>query len=571
MESFSELFEESIKHTEMRAGELVFGTVVHVSKDNVIVSAGLKSEAEIPLWQFKNLRGEYEINIGDKVEVEIEAVEDGYGRTRLSREKACRVRAWEKIEKVFEDQTSIEGLINNRVKGGFSVSLENIRAFLPGSLYGAPVAHDDTEFEFEREPIEFKIIKLDRARNNVVVSRKAVLEKELKAERESLLASIEVGQVVEGIVKNLTDYGAFINLGGIDGLLHITDLSWSRIKHPSELLTVGDKISVAVLNLEKERSRISLGLKQLTADPWSDIERRYKQGDRVFGTVTNIADYGAFVELETGVKGLVHVSEMDWTSKNVRAEEVCKVGEEIEVQVLSVNVERHRISLGIKQCKPNPWLEFAAIHRKDEVITGQVKSLTDFGIFVSLEQGIDGLVHINDVSWSGDGETESRKFHRGDEIKVKILMIDADRERISLGIKQLEDDPFLTFVSTHGKGAVVEGTVENLAEKGVIIKLTDGVSGMIRDAEVARSKPKEAKQAMEPGQDVTSKILSIDRKNRKISLSIKALELENEDLAIEEYGTDKSSPARTLGRKLMESMMGKSESKPKSESEPESK
>ena len=559
MESFSELFEESIKNTEMRAGELVLGTVVHVGKDNVIVSAGLKSEAEIPLWQFKNLRGEHDINVGDEVEVEIEAVEDGYGRTRLSREKACRVRAWEKIEKVFEDQTTIEGLINNRVKGGFSVSLENVRAFLPGSLYGARLSHDDKDFEFEKEPIEFKIIKLDRARNNVVVSRKAVLEKELSAERESLLASIEIGQVVEGVVKNLTDYGAFINLGGIDGLLHITDLSWTRIKHPSEVLTIGENVSVVVLNCERERSRISLGLKQLTEDPWLHIDRRYKQGDRVFGLVTNIADYGAFIELEAGVKGLVHVSEMDWTSKNVRPEEMCKVGEEIEVQVLSVNVERHRISLGIKQCKPNPWLDFAVNHKKEEIISGEIKSLTDFGIFVSLENGIDGLVHINDITWSGDGEAESRKYVRGDQIEVKILTIDAERERISLGIKQLQEDPFVSFVSTHGKGAVVEGVIEGFDEKGVIVKLDDGVNGIIRDVEVAKNKHKEAKAAMEAGQNVNSKILSIDRKNRKISLSIKALELENEGLAIEEYGTDKSSPTRTLGKKLMESILTKSE------------
>jgi len=551
MESFSELFEESIKHTEMRAGEMVLGKVVHVGKENVIVSAGLKSEAEIPLWQFKNLKGECNINVGDEVEVEIEALEDGYGRTRLSREKACRARAWEKIEKVFEAEETIEGLITNRVKGGFSVSLEHVRAFLPGSLYGARLS-EDTEFEADTDPVEFKIIKLDRARNNVVVSRKAVLEKQLSKEREKLFASIEEGQIIEGIVKNLTDFGAFINLGGVDGLLHITDLSWKRVKNPAEVLTIGDTISVKVLGCDRERSRISLGLKQLTEDPWLNIERRYKVGDRVHGTVTNIADYGAFIEIESGIKGLVHVSEMDWTSKNVRAEDVCSVGEEIEVQVLSVDVERHRISLGIKHCKPNPWMEFAVNHKKGDLIKGEIKSLTDFGIFVSLENGIDGLVHINDISWTGDGDEEIRKFNRGDNVEVKILTIDAERERISLGVKQLEEDPFISFITTNGKGAVVEGEVSDFDDKGVIVKLTDSVYGVIRNTEVARAKPKEAKTALKNGEQVSSKILSIDRKNRKISLSIKALEMEEEGLALEEYGTEKPTPTRTLGKKLLE-------------------
>ncbi len=553
MESFSELFEESIKQTEMRAGEMVLGKVVHVGKENVIVSAGLKSEAEIPLWQFKDMKGQCDINVGDEVEVEIETLEDGYGRTRLSREKACRARTWEKIETVFEDEATIEGLITNRVKGGFSVSLDHVRAFLPGSLYGSKLS-EDTEFEASTEPVEFKIIKLDRARNNVVVSRKAVLEKQLSKEREKLLSSIEVGQVLEGTVKNLTDYGAFINLGGIDGLLHITDLSWKRVKNPAEVLTIGDTISVQVLGCERERSRISLGLKQLTEDPWLNIERRYKQGDRVHGTVTSIADYGAFVEIESGIKGLVHVSEMDWTSKNVRADDVCTVGDEIEVQILSVDVQRHRISLGIKHCKPNPWIDFAVNHKKGDVIKGQIKSLTDFGIFVSLENGIDGLVHINDISWTGDGEEEVRKFNREDEVEVKILTIDAERERISLGVKQLEEDPFIAFVSANGKGAVVEGQVSDFDEKGVVVKLADSVYGVIRNTEVSKTKAKEAKAALASGQEVTSKILSIDRKNRKISLSIKALELEEEGLALEEYGTENSTPTRTLGKKLMEKM-----------------
>ncbi len=551
-ESFTELFEESIKNTEMRVGEVVLGKVMHVGNENVIVSAGLKSEAEIPLWQFKDMRGNFDVNVGDEVEVEIETVEDGHGRTRLSREKACRARAWEKIEKAFEDQTVIEGVITSRVKGGFSVSIENVRAFLPGSLYGTRITQTEEGFEFEKEPLEFKIIKLDRARNNVVISRKAVLEKELSKEREALIASLEVGQVIEGVVKNLTDYGAFINLGGMDGLLHITDLAWRRIKHPSELLEIGESITVKVLKCDKERSRISLGLKQLTEDPWQNIERRYKRGDRLFGKVASITEYGAFVEIEEGIKGLVHVSEMDWVSRNIHPSQVCNIGDEVEVMILSIDLERHRISLGIKQCKPNPWIEFAVNHKKGERITGQIKSLTDFGIFVSLENGIDGLVHLNDITWHGNGEEEIKNYIKGDDLEVEILTIDAERERISLGIKQIHGDPFLGFVAKSGKGAVVEGVVDGMDDKGVQVKLADGVFGMIRNAEVAKNKPKEAKSALSAGQEVQSKILSIDRKNRKISLSIKALEVEEEGHAIEEYGSDTASPALTLGQKLKE-------------------
>ena len=551
-ESFTELFEESIKNTEMRAGEVVLGKVMHVGNENVIVSAGLKSEAEIPLWQFKDMRGKYDINVGDEVEVEIETVEDGYGRTRLSREKACRARAWEKIESAFEAQDAIEGVITSRVKGGFSVSIENVRAFLPGSLYGSRLTQTDDNFEFETEPLDFKIIKLDRARNNVVISRKAVLEKELTKEREELIARLEVGQVVEGVVKNLTDYGAFVNLGGIDGLLHITDLAWRRIKHPSEILTIGDPITVKVLKCDKERSRISLGLKQLTEDPWQNVDRRYKRGDRLFGKVASIAEYGAFVEIEEGIKGLVHVSEMDWVARNIHPSQICNVGDEIEVMILSIDLERHRISLGIKQCQPNPWIEFAVGHKKGERVKGEIKSLTDFGIFVSLEHGIDGLVHLNDITWQGNGEEEIKTYTKGEEIEVEILTIDAERERISLGIKQIHGDPFLGFVSNSGKGSVVNGTVISLDDKGVHVKLADGVTGMIRNAEVAKNKPKEAKSALTVGEDVQSKVISIDRKNRKISLSIKALEVDEEGQAIEEYGSDTVSPALTLGKKLKE-------------------
>lgn len=551
-ESFTELFEASIKDTEMRSGEVVLGKVMHVGNEYVIVSAGLKSEAEIPLKQFKDMTGELNINVGDEVEVEIEAVEDGSGRTRLSREKACRLRAWEKIESAYEDQSVIEGVLTNRVKGGFSVMIQNVRGFLPGSLYGARLSPDDRDFDLDTKPLEFKVIKLDRSRNNVVVSRKAVIEKELSEERQKLLESLEEGQIVEGVVKNLTDYGAFVNLGGIDGLLHITDLAWRRVKHPSEILSIGDTTSVKILKFDRERTRISLGLKQLTEDPWTNVHRRYKVGDRLFGKVTSITDYGAFVEIEEGIKGLVHVSEMDWTSKNVYPTQICNIGDDIEVMVLSIDLERHRISLGIKQCKPNPWVDFAVRYKRNDRIRGEIKSLTDFGIFVSLENNIDGLVHINDISWRGDGEEEIRKFKKGEEIEVVVLTIDADRERISLGIKQITEDPFITYVSKHGKGSYASGKVNSINDKGVIVELTEGVIGMIRNTEVARSNPRDAKSAIKIGDEVNSKVLGIDRKNRKISLSIKALELEEEGRAVQDYGTDPAVHTRSLGAKLKE-------------------
>lgn len=552
-ESFTELFEESIKDTEMRSGEVVLGKVIHVDNETVIVSAGLKSEAEIPLWQFKDMRGAHNVNVGDEVEVEIETVEDGYGRTRLSREKACRARAWEQIEAAYNDQTVIEGVLTSRVKGGFSVMIENVRGFLPGSLYGYRLSRDE-DFELETEPLEFKVIKLDRARNNVVVSRKAVLEKELEAERKALLASIETGQIIEGTVKNLTDYGAFINLGGIDGLLHITDIAWRRVKHPSEVLTVGERISVKILKWDRERSRISLGLKQLTEDPWTNIERRYKIGDRLFGMVRSITDYGAFVEIEEGIKGLVHVSEMDWTSRNVYPSQVVSVGEEIEIMVLSIDPERHRISLGMKQCVPNPWVEFAVNHKKGERIVGQIKSLTDFGIFVSLENGIDGLVHVNDITWSGDGEERIRDYKTGEKLEVVILAIDPERERISLSIKQIEEDPFMAYADAHMRGSVVDSRISGITDKGIIVQLAENVYGSIRNVDLARNRYRVAKSNMEIGEEVKSKITNIDRKNRKIALSIKALE--NEEF--EKFASSPNSPARTLGEKLREKFFSSS-------------
>ena len=553
-ESFTEMLEESLQQTEMRSGEVVLGKIVQVGNENAVVSVGLKSEAEIPLWQFKDMSGKVDIKEGEEYEVEIEAVDDGSGRTRLSREKACRARTWEQIETAFAEQTIITGMLTNRVKGGFSVSIQNIRGFLPGSLYGVRLPPEDEEFELETEPVEFKIIKIDRARNNVVVSRRAVLEKELSEEREALLTTLEEGQVVEGVVKNLTDYGAFVNLGGLDGLLHITDLAWRRVKHPSDVLTVGEKISVKVLKCDRERSRISLGLKQLTEDPWLNVHRRYKVGDRIFGNVASLADYGAFIEIEEGVKGLVHISEMDWTSRNVYPTQVCAAGEEVEVMILSLDVERHRISLGMKQCKPNPWIEFSQNHERGERITGEIKSLTDFGIFVSLENGIDGLVHTNDISWSKDGEEAIWNYHKGDEIEVSILTIDAERERISLGIKQIQEDPFLGYVTENGRGTIVEGSVVEIDDKGVKVALSDNISGTIRNAELSKTAPKEAKASFQVGNEVKAKILSIDRKNRKISLSIKALEQYEEGQAIQEYATEDGTPARTLGEKLKEKL-----------------
>ncbi len=558
IESFSELFEESLKNTEMRAGEVVLGKVVHVGSDNVIVSAGLKSEAEIPISQFRNMRGEYSVKVGDEVEVEIEAVEDGSGRTRLSHEKACRARTWKQIENAFAEGALITGVMTNRVKGGFSVMIQTVRGFLPGSLYGARFSPDDETFEFEKEPVEFKVIKLDRARNNVVVSRKAVLEEENAEEREALLARLEVDQVVKGYVKNLTDYGAFINLGGVDGLLHITDIAWKRIKHPSDVLTVGEELEVKVLKYERDRSRISLGLKQMTEDPWLHVDRRFKVGDRVFGKISSITDYGVFVELEESIKGLVHVTEMDWTMRNIVPSQMCQLYEEVEVMILDIDLERHRISLGMKQCKPNPWLEFAVNHEKGERLKGSIKSLTDFGMFVALGNGIDGLVHLNDLTWAGNPEEELRKYNKGDEVEIVVLMIDAERERISLGIKQVSEDPFNAFIAQHNKGSIVEGTIASVEEKGMIVNLAEGVTGFIRNAELAKNKTKEAKAQLVEGEEVKSKVLSIDRKNRNISLSIKALETDQESENIQEYGTDYEQLARTLGEKLKEKLFSSS-------------
>lgn len=551
-DSFAELFEESISNAVMTPGAVVTGEVVDVDGEVVIVNAGLKSEAEIPAAQFKNESGELTVHIGDQVEVAIETLEDGFGNTRLSREKACRARAWDDLEKAYEEQTIVTGMITGKVKGGFTVTVEGVRAFLPGSLVDVRPVKDSAYLEGKE--LEFKVIKLDRKRNNVVVSRRAVVENELSAEREALLENLEEGQVVKGIVKNLTDYGAFVNLGGIDGLLHITDLAWRRVKHPSEILSVGDEIEARVLKFDRERNRVSLGMKQLGDDPWVDLPRRYPENTRVFGKVTNLTDYGAFVELEEGVEGLVHVSEMDWTNKNIHPAKVCHVGDEVEVMVLDIDEERRRISLGMKQCRPNPWEEFAATHNKNDRVAGTIKSITDFGVFIGLEGGIDGLIHLSDLSWDRPGEEVVREYKKGEEIEAVVLAVDPERERISLGVKQATQDPFTVYVSTNGKGSVVHGKVTEVDAKGAVVELEDGIEGYLRASELSREHVEDARSILKQGDDIEAKITSIDRKNRRISLSVKALEVQQESEVIQEYARKASTGSTTLGDKLKEQL-----------------
>jgi len=550
-ESFAELLEESFKKSQMNPGAVIEAEVVDVNGDFVVVNAGLKSESEIPAIQFRDSEGNVSIAVGDLVEVAIETVEDGFGNTRLSRERARRVKSWEVLEQSFEAQSIVTGFLTGKVKGGFTVSIDEVRAFLPGSLVDVrPVT--DTNF-LENKELEFKVIKLDRARNNVVVSRRAVVEKEMEAERSQLLENLEEGQIINGVVKNLTDYGAFVNLGGLDGLLHITDIAWKRVKHPSEVLSVGQELDVRVLKFDRERNRVSLGLKQLGEDPWSDIARRYPESTRIFGKITNLTDYGVFVELEEGVEGLVHVSEMDWTNKNVHPSKVCHLGDEVEVMVLEVDSERRRISLGIKQCTANPWEEFAATHNRNDRITGQIKSITDFGVFIGLEGGIDGLIHLSDLSWDRPGEDIAREFNKGDEITAVVLSVDPDRERISLGIKQAQEDPFSAYVSSNSKGTVVKGTVESVDAKGAVIRLAEGIEGYLRAAELSRNFVEDARNVLQKDADIEARITSIERKTRRITLSIKALEAEVEGRAIEEYAS-KGSTTVSLGEKLMEQL-----------------
>ena len=550
-ESFAELLEESLRGSEMKPGAVIEAEVVDINGDYVIVNAGLKSESEIPASQFRDSEGAVQVNIGDRVEVAIETVEDGYGNTRLSRERARRAKSWEALESAFADQSIVKGFLTGKVKGGFTVSMDEVRAFLPGSLVDVrPVT--DTVF-LENKELEFKVIKLDRVRNNVVVSRRAVVEKEMEAERAELLQNLEEGQIMKGIVKNLTDYGAFVNLGGLDGLLHITDIAWKRVKHPSDVLEVGQELDVRVLKFDRERNRVSLGLKQLGEDPWADIARRYPESTRIFGKITNITDYGVFVELEEGVEGLVHVSEMDWTNKNVHPSKVCHLGDEVEVMVLEIDSERRRISLGIKQCTPNPWEEFAATHNKNDRITGQIRSITDFGVFIGLDGGIDGLIHLSDLSWDRPGEDITREFKKGDEVTAVVLAVDPDRERISLGIKQAQEDPFGAYVSANPKGSVVKGVVDTIDVKGAVIRLEEGIEGYLRAADLSRDFVEDARNVLQSGAEIEARVTSIDRKTRRITLSVKALEMEIEGKAIEEY-TARSSTTISLGDKLKEEL-----------------
>lgn len=529
-ESFAQLFEESLKEIETRPGSIVRGVVVAIDKDVVLVDAGLKSESAIPAEQFKNAQGELEIQVGDEVDVALDAVEDGFGETLLSREKAKRHEAWITLEKAYEDAETVTGVINGKVKGGFTVELNGIRAFLPGSLVDVRPMRDT--LHLEGKELEFKVIKLDQKRNNVVVSRRAVIESENSAERDQLLENLQEGMEVKGIVKNLTDYGAFVDLGGVDGLLHITDMAWKRVKHPSEIVNVGDEINVKVLKFDRERTRVSLGLKQLGEDPWVAIAKRYPEGTKLTGRVTNLTDYGCFVEIEEGVEGLVHVSEMDWTNKNIHPSKVVNVGDVVEVMVLDIDEERRRISLGLKQCKSNPWQQFAETHNKGDRVEGKIKSITDFGIFIGLDGGIDGLVHLSDISWNVAGEEAVREYKKGDEIAAVVLQVDAERERISLGVKQLAEDPFNNWVALNKKGAIVTGKVTAVDAKGATVELADGVEGYLRASEASRDRVEDATLVLSVGDDVEAKFTGVDRKNRAISLSVRAKDEADEKDAI---------------------------------------
>jgi len=549
-ESFAALFEESLTRKEMRTGEVITAEVVRVDMNYVVVNAGLKSESFIALEEFKNEKGEVEVKPGDFTSVAIEALEDGYGETRLSRDKAKRLAAWMDLEKALENGALVKGIISGKVKGGLTVMTNGIRAFLPGSLVDIRPVKDTNPYEGKE--MEFKVIKLDRKRNNVVVSRRAVLEASQGAEREALLANLQEGAVVKGIVKNITDYGAFVDLGGIDGLLHITDLAWRRVKHPSEVLTVGDEVTAKILKFDTEKNRVSLGLKQLGEDPWVGLSRRYPTGTRLFGKVTNLTDYGAFVEVEQGIEGLVHVSEMDWTNKNVHPSKVVALGDEVEVMILEIDEERRRISLGMKQCLPNPWEDFSTSFKKGDKVRGQIKSITDFGIFIGLPGGIDGLVHLSDLSWSLPGEEAVRNFKKGEETEAQVLSIDVERERISLGIKQLEGDPFNNFVAGHEKGKLVSGVVKSVDAKGAVIVLSGDVEGYLRASEISRDRVEDARTHLKEGDSVTAMIINVDRKNRTINLSVKQKDFadENEAMAKLQSESAASTGSTNLGALL---------------------
>jgi len=555
-ESFAELFEQSLNDIDMTPGAIVTGVIIAIDSDWVTVHAGLKSEGVIPRSQFLDENGTFSLSVGDSVKVALETVEDGFGETRLSREKAKRAESWMDLEAAFEKNEVVIGVINGKVKGGFTVDLNNIRAFLPGSLVDVRPIRDTTHLEGQE--LEFKLIKLDQKRNNVVVSRRAVLEAVSTEERDELLAALQVGMSVKGVVKNLTDYGAFVDLGGVDGLLHITDMSWKRIKHPSEIVNVGDEIQVKILKYDRERNRVSLGLKQLGEDPWVAIKARYPENSIVKATVTNLTDYGCFAELEQGVEGLVHVSEMDWTNKNVHPSKVVQLGDVVDVMILDIDEERRRISLGIKQCFQNPWDRFAETYKKGDKISGSIKSITDFGIFIGLEGNIDGLVHLSDISWDEPGEEAVRAYKKGDEIETVILSIDSERERISLGIKQLSDDPFVSYVGEFEKGSIVKGVVSSVDAKSATVTLKDGVEGVLRASEISRDKVEDARNALKEGDEVEVKVISVDRKSRVLGLSIKAIEIDDEKSAIQDHkNQEPASAAPTTIGDLIKAEMDK--------------
>ena len=555
-ESFAELFEESLKTVDMEPGSIVTGVVIDIDNEWVTVHAGLKSEGVIPRDQFTNASGECTLSIGDEVQVALETVEDGFGETKLSREKAKRAEAWKTLEAAHVAQEVVTGVINGKVKGGFTVDVDSIRAFLPGSLIDVRPIRETAHLEGKE--LEFKVIKLDQKRNNVVVSRRAVMEAANSAERDKLLQNLQEGQSVKGVVKNLTDYGAFVDLGGVDGLLHITDMAWKRIKHPSEVVEVGQEMDVKVLKFDRERNRVSLGLKQLGEDPWVEITNRYPEGSRVNARITNLTDYGCFAEIEEGVEGLVHVSEMDWTNKNVHPSKIVQLGDEVEVMVLDIDQERRRISLGIKQCQQNPWDAFASQHATGDKISGSIKSITDFGIFIGLAGNIDGLVHLSDISWNETGEEAVRNYKKGDEIETVILSIDPDRERISLGIKQLEEDSFSIFLGEAEKGSIVTGEVTDVDAKGAVIKLNEEVDGYIKVSDLSRDRIEDARSVLNVGDKIDAKIVAVDRKSRSIGLSIKAKDMDDEKEAVQSLKQqDSTASPGTIGDLIKAQMDGK--------------
>ncbi|MBP6104310.1 MAG: 30S ribosomal protein S1 [Gammaproteobacteria bacterium] len=549
-ESFAELFKQSTEKSKVQLGSVIVGTIVHIGPEMVTIHAGLKSEGRVPLEQFYSEAGELEVAVGDTVEVVLDAVEDGFGFTRLSREKAKRMESWTRLAEAHEAGESVRGIISAKVKGGFTVDLQNIRAFLPGSLVDVRPVRDSVNLEGKE--LEFKVIKIDRKRNNVVVSRRSVVESEGGAEREALMTSLQEGQAIQGVVKNLTDYGAFVDLGGVDGLLHITDMAWRRVKHPSEIVSVGQEIMVKILKFDRERSRVSLGLKQLSEDPWVNIASRYPERTRLVGKVTNVTDYGCFVEIEEGVEGLVHVSEMDWTNKNIHPSKVVNLGLDVEVMVLDIDEERRRISLGLKQCKSNPWEEFGATHQKGDKVTGKIKSITDFGIFIGLEGGIDGLVHLSDIAWHESGEEAVRRYKKGEEVEAVVLAVDPERERISLGIKQLESDRHADFMAEHTKGSILSGTVLAVDAKGATLQLAEGVEGYIKASDLSRDKVEDARTVLKEGDVVEAALLGVDRKTRVVNLSVKAKDTKEEREAVQEL--HRSEGRATLGDLLKEQM-----------------